>query len=111
MELWWYVLQPEFRSCMFLFSYQMQSTNTFCIQISKQSLCPGDQHISVHGKFQLLSGFAPYSVQDKTRKPKWNDEFQFPDDVEGSVVFGPDYCFFTKEYDRVRCKLVQSYEI
>lgn len=106
----WYVLQPEFRPCIFLFSYPIQSTNTFCVQLNDDFLCPDNPPLFVRGKFKLLSGFAPYSVGDVKMKPKWSDEFQFPGDAK-TVVFGPNYCFFTKETDRVRCKLVESYKV
>ncbi|MCJ1422674.1 hypothetical protein MMC29_000554 [Sticta canariensis] len=78
-------------------------SNTFCILADNKRVCPGDSPISVREKFQVKSGYAPWSVGDKTRKPKWEDEFEFKATTESElVVFAPDYCFFTKDVDRVR---------
>lgn len=70
------------------------STNTFCIRANGQALCPGDQPVVLDRVVRVQSGFAPYSVGDKTRKPKWDDTYQFNPNID-KVVFAPDYCFFT----------------
>ena len=49
---------------------------------------------------------------DVKRKPKWEDEFDFDTQTEDElVVFSSDYCFFTKDVDRVRCKLIGSQDM
>ncbi|MCJ1465069.1 hypothetical protein MMC07_003685 [Pseudocyphellaria aurata] len=79
------------------------STNTFCIQVDRQKLCPGDSPILVGTKFRVLSGFAPYSESDENSKPKWDDEFQIRGEIgNNQVVFGSDYCLFTKITSGVR---------
>ena len=72
-----------------------------------RDVCPHELPLEIGHHIRVQSGFAPYSVDDKVMRPKWEDDFEFPSEIK-DVVFAPDYCFFTKTVEGVKCKPVDN---